>query len=348
MTRAPLRWAFALALLACGPSPRVDAGPLDGGAREAGVSQPDAGADRIDASRGDASQLDAGRLDAGPPAPEGVRFTLTNGSVVEGERLATYVHSVFWFEPSSEVTVAVFDPAALAPYPDDRSVTFVRASEVASEAPLEWTATPYRRAMRERGVVIERPPLDGVQFIITGGEDYHLEEDGYGHFALDVVRTDARGLSYEGAGFANDDYYVWDAPVFAPTGGVVVEVVGDAPDRAPGPVDLEAVNNLVGIQLYGGYHLYLLHFRQGSVAVSVGDRVEAGQLLGRVGNSGVSVAPHLHLALLALDPERTPLRTWSVPVEWRDVYVRPSSRGLASLRSYAELSSGSWVSSGAF
>ena len=33
----------------------------------------------------------------------------------------------------------------------------------------------------------------------------------------------------------------------------------------------------------------------GTVAVSVGDQVSAGQLLGKVGNSGNTTQPHLHI-----------------------------------------------------
>ena len=36
------------------------------------------------------------------------------------------------------------------------------------------------------------------------------------------------------------------------------------------------------------------HLRQGSVAVRTGQRVEAGDLLGEIGNSGSSTEPHLH------------------------------------------------------
>jgi murein DD-endopeptidase MepM/ murein hydrolase activator NlpD len=41
--------------------------------------------------------------------------------------------------------------------------------------------------------------------------------------------------------------------------------------------------------------LFLPHLRSGSLAVSRGDSVSAGQVLGQVGNSGMSLLPHLHL-----------------------------------------------------
>ena len=47
----------------------------------------------------------------------------------------------------------------------------------------------------------------------------------------------------------------------------------------------------------GHYALYA-HLRPGSVAVRPGRRVSAGELLGRVGNSGNTSQPHLHFHVM--------------------------------------------------
>jgi len=320
MTRCPARSytdpvtriALCLLLLGCAGAPGEDAGRSDAG-RDAGRD----GGRALDGGPGDA---DAG-LERG-----GVRLTLRDGGVVEGERIATYDHSIWWWEPADALTHAVFDPAGLAEWPEDRSLRFIRSDAIVREEAIRWPAERHRDAMRRVGVALERVPLDGVATVITGHERYHLEENGYGDFAWDLVRTDARGDRFTGDGTRNADYLVWGEDVFLPTAGVVVEVVRDAPDQPPGALDLDAVNNLVGVQIYGGYYLYLLHFQQGSIPaeVEVGARLEAGALLGRVGNSGVSLEPHLHVTALAADRDADPLRTWSVPSEWVGVWV---SRG---------------------
>jgi murein DD-endopeptidase MepM/ murein hydrolase activator NlpD len=46
-------------------------------------------------------------------------------------------------------------------------------------------------------------------------------------------------------------------------------------------------------EVWAHYH----HLQPGSIAVRVGERVTTGQLLGRVGNTGGSFAPHLHFQL---------------------------------------------------
>lgn len=56
-----------------------------------------------------------------------------------------------------------------------------------------------------------------------------------------------------------------------------------------------AVSNRVIITHANGLRTTYLHMKKGSVAVTVGDTIQAGQLLGLVGSSGVSNGPHLHL-----------------------------------------------------
>lgn len=45
----------------------------------------------------------------------------------------------------------------------------------------------------------------------------------------------------------------------------------------------------------GSEEILIAHLKKGSVAVTAGQRVQAGQLLGVVGNSGNSTEPHLHI-----------------------------------------------------
>ena len=60
---------------------------------------------------------------------------------------------------------------------------------------------------------------------------------------------------------------------------------------------LDAVNkagNFVMIDC-GDFIITLAHMQNGSVAVRVGDNVTLGALVGRIGNSGQTGEPHLHI-----------------------------------------------------
>ena len=55
--------------------------------------------------------------------------------------------------------------------------------------------------------------------------------------------------------------------------------------------------NFVAILQDDGVIAYYYHLKKDTIAVNVGDRVDCGQFLGKIGSSGVSSAPHLHLTL---------------------------------------------------
>jgi murein DD-endopeptidase MepM/ murein hydrolase activator NlpD len=57
---------------------------------------------------------------------------------------------------------------------------------------------------------------------------------------------------------------------------------------------------------------------QGSVRVETGDEVEQGQVVGRIGNSGNSDAPHLHYQLMA---GPVPFRSDGLPSRFDNVYL---------------------------
>ena len=49
-------------------------------------------------------------------------------------------------------------------------------------------------------------------------------------------------------------------------------------------------------------YLILAHLKQGSVLVAAGEHVNAGDILGQVGNSGTTSEPHLHIQLQRENP----------------------------------------------
>jgi len=116
--------------------------------------------------------------------------------------------------------------------------------------------------------------------------------------ALDIVALGRLGgrcappAIYPGA---LERYVVFDRPVVAPCNGVVVEAVDGQPDLEP-PLRTpdRPRGNYVAIEAEGAI-VVLAHLRLGTVLPSEGDRIAAGQELGRVGNSGSSTEPHLHL-----------------------------------------------------
>jgi murein DD-endopeptidase MepM/ murein hydrolase activator NlpD len=96
----------------------------------------------------------------------------------------------------------------------------------------------------------------------------------------------------------NEDYYWFDQKLLAPAAGTVVTVENGVADNVPGVMNGQVpMGNHVILHHGNGEFSFLCHFRQGTVLVKPGDKVKAGDVLGRAGNSGNSSEPHLHYHL---------------------------------------------------
>ncbi|MBV8632555.1 MAG: M23 family metallopeptidase [Silvibacterium sp.] len=84
---------------------------------------------------------------------------------------------------------------------------------------------------------------------------------------------------------------------------VVAQAIDGLPEQKPGkyPANIpinQADGNSVILDLGQGRYCMYAHMQPGSVRVHRGDRVKRGQVIGLVGDSGNSVAPHLHFQVM--------------------------------------------------
>ena len=99
--------------------------------------------------------------------------------------------------------------------------------------------------------------------------------------------------------------------VLAAAPGTVVEVEDGHYDRCHGDLATmdvscdghEVVGNHVIVAHDSGYRVLYWHFMKDSIDVAVGDVLSRGDPLGRIGSSGYSTTPHLHLELQDPDGE---------------------------------------------
>jgi len=172
-----------------------------------------------------------------------------------------------------------------------------------------------------------RLPFDGAWMVIWGGEseflNYHspVPQQRYAHDI--VIWRD--GATYSGDGTRNEDYHCYGQPQYAPADGTIVTVVDEYPDATPGVMleagsDVHPAGNHIVIEVADGEYVVMAHFIPGSIAVSEGDTVSAGDLVGLTGNSGNSSEPHVHIHLQSgadmMDPD-----TIGLPMEFTDVLV---------------------------
>jgi hypothetical protein len=124
-------------------------------------------------------------------------------------------------------------------------------------------------------------------------------------FAIDWMRLDEAGRLVHGDSADAHNYADYDADVIAVADGTVVAVLDDLEDQIPGKLpDVSTITlanvdgNHVVLDLGGGVYAFYAHMRKKSITVEVGQRVKRGQLLGKLGNTGNTSAPHLHFHLM--------------------------------------------------
>lgn len=169
----------------------------------------------------------------------------------------------------------------------------------------EWWAT---------STPAERVPSHGTNFFAQ-------------RYAFDFVRMDPTGnwyypgelhalLRHLSTGLPAERFFCWNQPVHSVTAGRVLAAKDGWPDRGRVQLLLELIRvsfaapdirrggdyrplagNYVIVEGAEGVAIYG-HLRAGSVRVSEGERVDAGAVLGTVGNSGNSTMPHLHFHLM--------------------------------------------------
>jgi hypothetical protein len=123
-------------------------------------------------------------------------------------------------------------------------------------------------------------------------------------FAIDFIGLDdtGRAVRVDARTSGNGDWVGFGTEVIAVADGIVRDRQDDVADNVP-LAPMPPPRSVSARALYGNYvvtesdgrFVHYAHLQRGSVRVQAGERVRRGQTLGRVGNSGNSTGPHLHL-----------------------------------------------------
>lgn len=161
------------------------------------------------------------------------------------------------------------------------------------------------------------PLRDGRYYVGQGGNsslvNYHNASRSQ-RYALDVVALNAAGSRARGlAPGTLADYAIFGATVHSPCAGTILTAVGDRPDLIPPDTDREQLAGNHVVIACEGVKVLIAHLQAGSLAVQAGASVAVGQPLGRVGNSGNTSEPHLHIHAVRGSDEDV-LRGTGVPI----------------------------------
>jgi murein DD-endopeptidase MepM/ murein hydrolase activator NlpD len=139
-------------------------------------------------------------------------------------------------------------------------------------------------------------PLKGRNIIWSEFGGSAMTHNGFSNYCYDFAAVDAR-RNIRNPGVAkpsNSDYYMFGKPVYAVADGTVSGIIDGFPDNEPGGYSSQA--NTVTVD-HNKYYSFYAHMKLNGITVKVGQRVRRGELLGYVGNSGMSSESHLHFCI---------------------------------------------------
>lgn len=151
------------------------------------------------------------------------------------------------------------------------------------------------------------PLRGGTYYVVHGGNNLLLNAHRFSarataqRHAMDFTKL--TGLGRHSAsllpGEDPSDYLIYNETVLAPCDGSVISVADGFADLPAGETDSQnPAGNYLAIGCDLGMTVVLAHLRPGSGA-KLGERVHVGQTVGRVGNSGNSTEPHLHMHVVS-------------------------------------------------
>ncbi|MDX2214003.1 MAG: M23 family metallopeptidase [Oculatellaceae cyanobacterium bins.114] len=158
---------------------------------------------------------------------------------------------------------------------------------------------PRGYSFNGESVQLNFPLQQGTYYVAHGGNsptiNYHNVNPTQ-QYALDIVKLNAVGTRANGLYPRSlTNYAIWGEPLYSPCNGTIRETTNDLPDLIPPQTDSQnPAGNHILIQCQGA-DVLMAHLQQGSLMVQTGETVKVGQAIAKVGNSGNTSEPHLHI-----------------------------------------------------
>lgn len=161
----------------------------------------------------------------------------------------------------------------------DCELTFGGACPMVAPLRFDWPMPGFDTEDWVINNYVDLDPSGGLLDYMGGAKTYN------GHRGIDIDVPNFR-------------YMDNDFPILAAADGEVIDLEESNEDRH---MSCYGDWNFVKIRHWNGMTSTYGHLKQNSVVVSIGQQVTAGQILGVVGSSGCSTAPHLHFEVRDTD-----------------------------------------------
>jgi Peptidase family M23 len=178
-------------------------------------------------------------------------------------------------------------------------------------------------------VELSFPLKNGTYYVAHGGDspaiNYHNPNRAQ-RYALDIVKLNVLGAR------ANwlyprslNDYAIFGETLYSPCDGKISSLVNDLPNLAPGEKDEK---NLAGNHILlrcKGADILMAHLLSGSITSKVGSSIELGEPIAKIGNSGNTSEPHLHIHARKANTGKSSLDGAGLPISFDDKFLTRNS-----------------------
>src|SRR6185503_14982363 len=212
--------------------------------------------------------------------------------------------------------------------------------------PVEQTMDLPRVTVGSQQPLVIDPPLRGGDWLAANGPSNTA-----GHrrallvvngtpriaqrLAIDWIKLGPGGRVAHDDRARNENWFGYGEEVMAVADGTVIATKDGIPENVPMsdkravPITLDTLaGNLVVVDIGNGRYATFAHLIPKSLRVSVGAKVRRGQVLGLLGNSGNSDAPHLHFHIT---DGPSPMGSEGVPYIFESVQYRGNVASLDKL-----------------
>lgn len=146
---------------------------------------------------------------------------------------------------------------------------------------------------------LQFPLRNGSYLIGHGGSETAANIHGYDktqRYGLDILQLNSFGRRAHGLYPRElEKYEIYGADVVSPCNGTVLKAVDGLPDNVPPTRDEQRKEGNHVVLRCGDANVTLAHLQKGSVIARPNTAIAAGAPVGKVGNSGNTTEPHLHI-----------------------------------------------------
>jgi len=147
----------------------------------------------------------------------------------------------------------------------------------------------------EECVVLELP-FNGIWIAGHAGASLQTNPHYVNKYAIDFLKLGSDNRFYKEKEDSVTDFYSYNEPVLSPANAIVTQIVDSIEsDLMFHPDTINAGGNFIILDVGNEKYVFLGHLKKESIAVKTSDTISLGTYIGRLGNSGNSSVPHLHM-----------------------------------------------------